>query len=159
MELNEKEKASLWTQLAQVLGFSKEVKLTDYKTEDGTTISVNDDTQEVSGVEDGSYELEDGTVLVVKDGKVDSITTPTPEEEAKEDDSEIEDLKKQVADLQKQVEELTKAKDTALNEKSQLATELSEIKNKPADKKVTLSANQNTTLSAAEKAWQRYNNK
>lgn len=165
MELNEKEKASLWTKLAEVLGISKEakveVKLTDYKAQDGTTISVNDDTQEVSGVEDGSYELEDGSTMVVKDGKVESITAPEPEaetkeEEVKEDSPEVADLKNQIADLQKQLEELTKEKETALSEKTALATELSEIKDKPADKKVNLNANQNTTLSAAQKAWQIY---
>jgi arylsulfatase A-like enzyme len=127
MELNDTEKTTFLTKLATLLGIDKQ-----------------EDTK-----------LADEPVVPAAEAP------ETPEEEKTEEDA-MAKLTAQVEALQKQVDELLKAtstavaeKDKAVEEKTALQTELAEIKNKPADKKVALSANP-ASLSPAEMAWQRY---
>lgn len=56
-------------------------------------------------VEDGEYKLEDGTVLTVKDSKVETITKPTTEDEEEAEDDKKEDEEETPEDEKKKEDE------------------------------------------------------
>ena len=167
--LTEDQKKSIWTRLGALVGFSEktEVKLADYVAKDGSTISIDDATQEVtSGQADGEYELEDGTTLVIANGKMDSIkdapvaaadapVTETPDDAAAETAS-IDDLQKQIDELKAAVEALTSGNAALEAEKATLSAQLAEIEATPADKKVNLSSHVAQDATPAQRAWARY---
>ena len=177
--LTEDQKQTVWTRLSVLLGLSEksEVKLADYTTKEGATISVDDTTGEVQGeVADGEYPLEDGSTLVIAAGKLESVTpaatdAPAPdaadEAIAKQDEvsdaadetadaSEIADLQKQLDELKAAVEKLTSTNTALQAENEAQATKLAALDAAPADKKVTLSAHAPKALTPAQLAWERY---
>lgn len=162
-ELNDTQKRTIWTMFAEMVGFST-VKLMDYKTKDGATISINDDTQEVQGdVADGDILLEDGSTLTITNGKLVSVTEDSKEEVADEIEvtdatAELDSLKQENETLKAENDDLKKQLEEATGNATVLQTQLTEQETKPADKKVTLSA-QSGTKSKAEMAWENYQNK
>lgn len=170
-ELTDAQKLSVWTKLSQLVGLSKEVqvKLSDYTLKDGSTITVNDETLEVSGAQDGEVELEDGRILVITEGKLETIkdAPEAPVEAADEVTPEdapaeptVEALQAENDSLRAEIEALKAELDSAKASEQELSTELSAIKDKPADKKVVLSASTNhEAKSPAQQAWERYKSK
>ncbi|WP_216689016.1 hypothetical protein [Hymenobacter siberiensis] len=171
-ELTDDQKKSIWTRLGALVGFSEkaEVKLADYVAKDGSTISIDDATQEVtSGQADGEYELEDGTTLVIATGKLDSIkdapvaaadaaapaVTETPDAAAAES-AAMADLQKQIDDLKAAIDALTSGNAALTEANTTLSVQLADIEAKPADKKVTLSSHVAQDATPAQRAWARY---
>ena len=167
-ELTDDQKKSIWTRLGALVGFSEkaDVKLADYVAKDGSTISIDDASGAVQGeVADGEYELEDGKVLVIADGKLETIKDAPAAEEAPVE-AAVEDAPAAEApadDKQAKIDELTaendklKAEIEALKgEVTNKDTQLAAIDAKPADKKVTLSSHVAQDATPAQRAWARY---
>lgn len=167
-ELTDDQKKSIWTRLGALVGFSEkaDVKLADYVAKDGSTISIDDASGAVQGeVADGEYELEDGKILVITDGKLETIKDAPAAEEAPVE-AAVEDAPATEApadDKQATIDELTAENDKLKAEIEALKaavtnkdTQLAAIDAKPADKKVHLSANAPKALTLAQAAWDRY---
>ena len=163
MKLNDEQKATIWTKLAEVLGHKVAVALSDYQAKDGTTISVNDDTLEVTGSDevDGEIILSDGRTLVLKEGKLETIKDApqeAPVVELAEEAPELTALKAENEALKAQVAALVLEKEQAQTAATDLTTKLSALEKLPADKKVALISQPIVIPTAAEQAWQRYQN-
>lgn len=74
----------------------------------------------------GTYTLDDGTVIVIEDEVISSITPPDGEGEGEEGE-DLKALKQQVADLTAQVESLTKDNESLKAEKDALAQQVSDL--------------------------------
>lgn len=84
----EKIKAKLAQILAQLSVVKTDKAVLEYDGEDlvaGMTVYVTNEEGERVAPEDGEYTTEDSKVIVVKDGKVESITDPVAEVDAKEE--------------------------------------------------------------------------
>ena len=170
--LTDEQKKSIWVRLGALVGFSDkaDVKLADYVAKDGSTISIDEATSEVtSGQADGEYEMEDGATLVITDGKLAEIKPASTEEVQVEEVAAADEVPVEEApadDKQAKIDELTaenealKAEVEALKAaNSDKETKLSALDAAPADKKVKLAAVISTTLTPAQAAWARYNQK
>ncbi|MFD2717904.1 hypothetical protein ACFST9_04210 [Hymenobacter monticola] len=152
--MTDEKRKSLLSRLAVALGLSEdatevEVALTAYKTKAGDEIEVNDEDQTTTAA-DGEYELEDGKILVVSEGKAEVKEAPQEEEKAAEEapeDQKVED--DAMAQMQAAIDALTarldalEGKNTELEKSNtELSEKLSAVESRPADKKVVLNANQ-----------------
>lgn len=94
----------------------------------GYSVYVTNEKGEKAPAADGEYVTEDGKTIVVKDGKVESITDPVAEVDAAEDkqkcaedenvenpDGNKEDVSKAVEEIRKEVNELYKIVDSILD--------------------------------------------
>lgn len=175
-ELTDDQKQSVWTRLAALVGLSDKaaVTLSDYVAKDGSTISIDDTTGAVSGdVQDGEYELEDGKILVITAGKLDTILdapvaaavadapAAAPDAPTVEDpQAALDALQAQIDELKALVESLTGGNAALTDANTTLSAKLCALEALPADKKVTLSVQSETAgKSPAQTAWERYNKK
>jgi len=138
----------------------EEVKFMDAKLEDGTLIRIDDETLMVSKIEedgslvvlaDGSYKLEDGTELVVKDGKkfIEEVKEEVKVEEVKvvaaavENEVvyfEIVELKSEIVKLNEMKINFEKEVENFKSEIEKYKNEIEELKKLPAAEKTAILA-------------------
>lgn len=163
----------------------KEVKLTDVQTKDGKILSTETETVEIGSVlygvddqgnqipvEDGSYELEDGKTIEVKESIVTEIaesTTEAVEEVTEEDMSEepiVEEVTKEEGDdsetrlskLEADVAELMSMLQSMSENSQKLSTKVEEFASQPASEPIKNKIVKERQLSAEELRTQRFLN-
>lgn len=130
MNLDETQKATIWTKLAQALGIEPKAEVTELAE---TPVAPTPATEAPETPEEEKAE----------DDAMAKLT------------AQVAELQKQVDELMKANGTAVAEKDAATKEATALAAQLAEIKSKPADKKVILSS-QPEAMSPAQAAWQRY---
>lgn len=106
----------------------------------GVDVFATDENGERKPIEDGEYTTEDGTIITVKDGKVDTIIEvveePTEEEPVAEEEMEEEQVEEptteeeekvdEIAEIKKQIEELYNMVEDILNKIGEKVNETEE---------------------------------
>jgi len=164
----------------------KEVKLTDVQTKDGKILSTETETVEIGSVlygvddegnkipvEDGSYELEDGKTIQVKESIVTEIAEASEEvedvEEVTEDMSDetvVEEVTKEEGDdsetrlskLEADVAELMSMLQSMSENSQKLSTKVEEFASQPASEPIKNKIVKERQLSAEELRTQRFLN-
>lgn len=132
---DKQEKKNLLKQLAGFLNLDIGAKAMDFTLEDGeTTIFVETESADMlegmsTNAPDGTHTLQDGRVIVVADGIIESVSAPSAEEGEEMDlAKENEELKSRVADLERKLSEYD---NTAMEDENKaLKAKLSDLESK-----------------------------